>query len=332
MYYINKIDTLKDIFNTEEIELKDHTLGVKDHNYAIVNDVIILLDPSQYPPSLKKSLNTTVEDSLTKCDNFDKDIQYTFGKEWEKFPEIFPEHQQEFYQYFDLVDLTGLEDSRVCDLGCGIGRWSYFLHQKCREMILIDFSEAIFVARENLAHADNIIFFMGDLQRLPFRNDFCDFLFSLGVLHHLPISALDAIRFLKKYSNRLLIYLYYALDNRPFYFRVFFYVVNFIRNLVSKIKNPLFRTFFSWFIGLFLYEPMILVGKALSPFGLSKHVPLYEIYHGKKLERIRQDVYDRFFTPIEQRFSQKEILNLKSEFSSIIISEQIPYWHFLCYR
>ena len=60
--------------------------------------------------------------------------------------------------------------------------------------------------------------------------------------------------------------------------------------------------------------------------------PLYESYHGKTLERIRQDVYDRFFTRIEQRFTKKEIMTLKDAFSNVIVSNQLPYWHFLLKR
>ena len=66
------------------------------------------------------------------------------------------------------------------------------------------------------------------------------------------------------------------------------------------------------------------------PIGFSKYVPLYESYNGKGMERIRQDVYDRFFTSIEQRFSKKQIMELRDTFSDVIISEQLPYWHFIC--
>jgi hypothetical protein len=48
------------------------------------------------------------------------------------------------------------------------------------------------------------------------------------------------------------------------------------------------------------------------------------------LTRIRQDVYDRFFTSIEQRVSKQEILELSDTFSEIVISDEVPYWHFLC--
>jgi len=329
MYYTDKIDILKDIFGTS-VELKPEYLKVNEYIYPIIDDVIILLSPSQYPQSLKLRLGTLNKETAIPLSGFDKDIQLTFGEEWKKFSKILPEHEQEFTQIFDLIDISELEGRRVCDLGCGMGRWSYFIKDKCRELILIDFSEAIFVARQNLSNANNAIFFMGDVKQLPFRNDFVDFLLCIGVLHHLPTNALKEVRNLKKYATKLLIYLYYALDNRPFYFKFLLSIVTPLRLLLSRICNTSFRSVFTW-VGTFcMYLPFIMLGMLLKPIGLSSRVPLYEVYKGKSLERIYQDVYDRFFTKIEQRFSKKEILTLKDTFSEVIISDHLPYWHFMC--
>jgi SAM-dependent methyltransferase len=332
MEYDKKLHLLRDLFGEREISLEIDRLVVDGCHYPIIDDVIILLDPPQYPPMVRKRLGTLGSSSQLEASDFAEDIQYTFGEEWKTFPEIMPEHKEEFLHYFDLIDLSGLKDLRVCDLGCGIGRWSYFLYDKCAQLILLDFSEAIFVARRNLERAENAIFFMGDLKRLPFKNDFADLIVSLGVLHHLPTPALDEIRVLKKYGAKLLIYLYYALDNRPFYFRALFSLATLLRRAVSKSRSPSFRTCFSWFALAMFYLPFITMGTLLRPLGLGHWIPLYEVYRGKSLNRIRQDVYDRFFTKIEQRYSKKEIMALKDAFSQVLISEKIPYWHFVCER
>jgi hypothetical protein len=70
----------------------------------------------------------------------------------------------------------------------------------------------------------------------------------------------------------------------------------------------------------------------LRPFGLSRLVPLYDFYRGKSFLRIRQDVYDRFFTRIEQRFTKRRILSLADTFREVSVSDRPPYWHFLCRR
>jgi SAM-dependent methyltransferase len=329
-FYSDKLKSLKEIFQEKDLHLEKNNLMVGKRIYPIVDDVIVLLDPKQYPQSLKNRLKMGVSDSRITPDSFSEDIQFTFGKQWEKFSRILPEYQREFEEYFDIVDLDELVDKRVCDLGCGTGRWSYFLKGRCRELVLLDFSEAIFVARANLKDVKNALFFMGDLTRLPFKEDFADFLFCLGVLHHLPTDALKEVRQLKKYSKKILIYLYYSLDNRPLYFKGILALVTSVRILLSKVRNPAFRNLFTWF-GLFtLYIPCICLGSLFKPFGLSKYVPLYSEHYWNSIEEIRHHVYDRFFTSIEQRFSRKEIMKLEDTFSKVIVSDQPGYWHFLC--
>lgn len=325
MYYTDKLESLKDIFGSKEVSIEVDRLVVDGRTYPVVDDVIILLDPRQYPESLKGQGGLSERPS-----HFAEDIQFTFGEEWKEFSEILEEHKRDFSRYFDLVDVSGFSRFRVCDLGCGSGRWSHFLKDQCRELVLVDFSEAIFVARRNLKDAGNALFFMGDLKRLPFRAQFADFLYCLGVLHHLPADALAEVRALKTYASTLLVYLYYALDNRPIYFRGLLAAVTGLRNLVSKIRNPFFRLSFSWSVVVLVYLPLVGLGLALNPVGLASFVPLYEGYHGKSLQGIRQDVYDRFFTRIEQRFSRKQIMALEDTFSKVTVSDHLPYWHFLC--
>lgn len=332
MYYENKLQLLKDMFGAERVVLDRDSLEVDAARYPIVGDVIVLLDPSQYPSGLKRRLELAEASNEPAPEHFARDIQVTFGEEWREFPEIMPEHEIEFRQYFDVVDLGTLADKRVCDLGCGIGRWSHFLRERVNELVLVDFSEAIFVARCNLGDADNAIYFMADVKRLPFRENFADLICCLGVLHHLPTNALDEVRNIGKYAPKLLIYLYSALDSRPIYYRALLPVITAIRQVVCHIEDTTFRTAFTWAGALLLYMPVIWLGFLLKPFGLSKYVPLYDFYHNKTLTRIRQDVYDRFFTRIEQRFSQREILELRDTFSRITVSDQIPLWHFLCER
>ena len=64
-----------------------------------------------------------------------------------RFDKIEPEHESEFDMYFSQVDLGSLNNKVVCDVGCGMGRWSWILLNKIApsHLICIDFSDAIFV-------------------------------------------------------------------------------------------------------------------------------------------------------------------------------------------
>jgi hypothetical protein len=150
------------------------------------------------------------------------------------------------------------------------------------------------------------------------------------VLHHLPIPALYAVRRLNVFAPRILLYIYYAMDNRPFYFRPLLALVTGLRRLTSRIRGHAARQAITWVVTLGVYVPLVFLGRCLGVVRLSGFVPLYETYKAKIPRRIRQDVYDRFFTRIEQRVTRDSILGLEDTFASVIVSPQLPYWHFLC--
>ena len=330
MYYKNKIKTLTEIFGTSDIQLQGSFINVAGRVYPIVDDVIILLESHQMPGGISEKIQGLTRDEEI-APSIEKDIQYTFGEEWKTYNKILPQHHDEFKLYFDLIDLQELESKRIGDLGCGIGRWSYFLKDIAKEIVLIDFSESIFEARKNLSGSDNMIFIMADVLDLPFQEDTFDFIFCLGVLHHIPVPALNSVRKLSCLAPKFLVYLYYALDNRSKLYKSIFYLVNLIRKLICDIKSPMARSILTEVLMWSLYIPIIIIGKILSLFGIQASiVPFYSIYDHMNFGRIRQDVYDRFFTHIEQRLSKKEIHQLSDTFSEIIISDGAPYWHFLC--
>ena len=312
-----------------DLEIGADYLRVGTAYYPIVDDVIVLLPADKRPQS---TLHMPVDPTTLQSGRFAPDIQYTFGAEWQAYPKVLPEHRAEFDCYFDVAPRETLADRRICDLGCGIGRWSFFLQDVAKELILVDFSEAIFVARRNLAGCPNAVFFQGDLTQLPFRSDFCDFLFCLGVLHHLENDALTEVRRLRRFAPQILIYLYSALDNRPLHYRLLLPVVNALRLALARIEKPRNREIMTEVCMWTVYLPLIGLGWLLKPLGLANRVPLFDFYHDKSLRRIRQDVYDRFFTRIEQRVSRREVEALKDTYASITISEAIPMWHFLCRR
>ena len=256
-YYADKIHVLADIFGTSDLRLGEGGLSINGRIYPIVDDVIILMDPSKYTKEIIKIFGDGQFSQNPGAEHFSEQVQFSFGDEWNRFSTILPEHETEFRQYFDLIDLDSLNGSRICDLGCGNGRWSYFLRNQCRELVLVDFSQSIFVARNNLRDSSNVVFIMADVMDLPLRENFADLVICLGVLHHLPSDALVLTRSVAKFAPTLLIYLYYALDNRPWYFKFLLKLVTLVRLWVYKSRNSIFRVAFSRFVALFGYLPLV---------------------------------------------------------------------------
>lgn len=330
-YYAHHRSALERLFGTRDLAITADQLRVGSAVYPIVRDVIQLLpagagSPAEGPRSAADAPHGSATGPIAT------DIRDTFGAEWQEYPEILPEHEREFRQYFDLVPLDSLRGKRVADLGCGMGRWSYFLREVCDELVLVDFSDAIFVARHNLRDCPRALFFQADLEQLPFVHDAFDFAFSLGVLHHLSTPALVATRRLRPLAPSLLVYLYYALDNRPAHFRVLLALATGLRSALWRVRSERFRRAFASGVALLVYRPLIGLGGLAQLAGLGRFVPLYDFYRGQSARRIRQDVYDRFFTRIEQRVSRRQILELRDTFDEVRVSEGLPYWHFLCRR
>ncbi len=332
MYYDDKLDLLRRMFRGRRVELADNQLRVDGTAYPIVEDVIILLDPEMWPARVKAAhIVKEGPRPVSIKKEFSEETQFTFGVQWNTFSDLMTEHRKEFEENLDLLPLETLRGKVAIDLGCGMGRWSYFLAPICQNVILLDFSEAIFAARRTLANYTNALFFMGDINRLPFASDCADFAFSLGVLHHMPIDALLTVRSLRNHSPELLIYLYYALENRPFYFRALFWMMNALRRHFGKMRNEHWRTLYVNLVMIFVYFPFIALATVLRPLRLDRYVPLHA-YVGKSVQRIRQDAYDKLLTRIEQRVTRDQILTLRDTFREITISAAPPYWHFVCKR
>jgi hypothetical protein len=122
-YYKDKAAVLADVFGTSYVEIEQDCIVVDAVRYPVVEDVIVLLPPDRYPRRVVDSLGTKRISDSKAPGQFAPDVQDTFGEEWQAYPEMLTEHEKEFSQYFDLIDITSIETATVCDLGCGSGRW-----------------------------------------------------------------------------------------------------------------------------------------------------------------------------------------------------------------
>lgn len=212
-----------------------------------------------------------------------------------------------------------------------MGRWSYFIANKVNCVDAIDPSKAVFAAAHTLKELKNVRISNTDVDNLPFEDNTFDFVFSLGVLHHIP-DTLDAM---KKCVEKLkpggyfLVYLYYNLDNRGGMYKFIFKTSNLLRKVISKMPL-LLRNIICELLTFLIYLPFISLAYFLKFFGFKgyKKIPL-AYYCGKSFKVIRNDVYDRFATPLEQRFSKIEIKQMMEAcgLTNVQFSEHMPYWH-----
>jgi SAM-dependent methyltransferase len=120
-----------------------------------------------------------------------RDTAAAFGWQWQHFSEMHREFEAQFLDWLHPIDSEFFRDKRVLDAGCGTGRHAYFAASYgAEEVVALDLSAAVEAARRNLASFENVHVVQGDLLRPPFRAAAAgggfDFIYSVGVLHHLP--------------------------------------------------------------------------------------------------------------------------------------------------
>lgn len=114
-----------------------------------------------------------------------------FGFEWQHFDEMHAEYEPQFLDWLHPIDAAFFPGKRVLDAGCGTGRHAFFAARYgASEVVGLDLSEAVETARRVLSPLENAEVVQGDLMRPPLRTAAegggFDFVYSIGVLHHLP--------------------------------------------------------------------------------------------------------------------------------------------------
>jgi 2-polyprenyl-3-methyl-5-hydroxy-6-metoxy-1,4-benzoquinol methylase len=120
-----------------------------------------------------------------------EDYAAAFGEEWTKWPRAqldsatgLSESRRKLQDAFTFP-ISDLRGKAVADIGCGTGRFSEIALEEGAEVVCVDMTRAIDVARRNLEHFEHAHFVQADIFALPLRAEF-DVVFSLGVLHHTP--------------------------------------------------------------------------------------------------------------------------------------------------
>lgn len=265
--------------------------------------------------------------------NIDAKTVSSFGDEWSRFDQkAMPDHEAKkvFEEYFSVFPWGDLPvDAEGFDMGCGSGRWARWVAPRVGRLHCIDPSDAIEVAKANLASYDNLIFHRAsvDGQCLPPASQ--DFGYSLGVLHHVPDTqaAIRSCVDLLKPGAPLLLYLYYAFDNRSWWFRALWRLSDLGRRLICKLP-PWLKHAVTDVIALVVYLPLSTVSRVVERFGRNVvGIPL-SYYRKHSFYTMRTDARDRFGTPLEHRFTRPQIAAMmrSAGLVNVQFSDAAPYW------
>ena len=272
--------------------------------------------------------------------NVDPETVEGFGDEWTRFDQkaLTPQERREIYNhYFAIFPWTQVPPTAVgFDAGCGSGRWAAVVAPRVGTLHAVDASfQALDVARRNLANEPNVEFHCASIEDMPFPDGSMDFGYSLGVLHHVPDTraAIKACARKLKPGAPLLLYLYYAFDNRPGWFRTVWRVSDLGRRVISEMPHGL-RFATSQVLAASVYWPLARSARALELLGVPvENLPL-SAYRERSFYVMRTDALDRFGTRLEQRFTRDEIRSMMEDagLERVTFSDETPFWCAVGYR
>ncbi len=270
----------------------------------------------------------------SNTDNIDPDTVADFGREWRRFDQSLvrpEENARTFQEYFAVFPWDSLPRNPVgFDAGCGSGRWAAFVARRVGRLHCIDASAAALdVARRNLGGCDNVIFHEAPISAMPIADASMDFGYSIGVLHHLPdppAGLAECVRKLKP-GAPMLVYIYYALDNKPAWFRMLWQTSDYMRRAVSKTPFRL-KAVIAELSASFIYWPLARSAQLAEKLGFNIAEWPLSAYKWRSFYTMRTDALDRFGTRLEHRMTRAEMKAMMEAVGlrDIRFSESLPYW------
>lgn len=163
-----------------------------------------------------------------------------FGYSWNTFAHIDEAYEQQFLDWIHPVERDFFRGKLILDAGCGKGRHTLCAQKfGAREVIAMDLSDAVEAAFANTRHLGNVHVVQGDIYQPPFKKQF-DYIYSIGVLHHLPDPKAGFVKLasLLVRDGAISAWIYGAENNRW----ITAIVDPLRKNVTSRMPRPLLRT------------------------------------------------------------------------------------------
>jgi SAM-dependent methyltransferase len=234
----------------------------------------------------------------------------SFGWQWQHFDEMHPEFEAQFLDWLSPIGAEFFRGKRVLDAGCGTGRHAYHAARfGAREVVALDLSDAVFTAQRNLSALDNVHVVQGDLLRPPFRtaeSGGFDFVYSIGVLHHLPDPAAGFRSLLRlvRPGGTIAIWVY-GYENNGLVRNV----VEPLRRVSTKIRPSHLRAL-AWPLAVGFHGAAKGVYRPLGESAIGRRLPLQEYMSSVADFSFRQNygiVFDQLVAPTAAYLKRDEL-------------------------
>ena len=266
----------------------------------------------------------------------------SFGAQWENFAStqidntMLTETQQRWDSEigWQKNDLSG---STIIEFGCGAGRFLDIVSKNGASLVVgVDITSAVDAAQKNLGKNENIFIVQADFFRLPFKNSYFDFAYSIGVLHHTPdprksfSNMVDVVN--DKGEIGLSLYEISLYERPPLnslsnaskdlMWAINMWRVELFRIATTRVPDKWFLAYCKYFVPILHYLnkiPVIRYLRYLFPSTCYPDLPV---------EWSMLDTNDTYATKIVHQYRHKEIFQwfMKENIYNIIVHDSIPGW------
>ena len=237
-----------------------------------------------------------------------------FAYSWQNFSRInMSFYKKQFFDWISPVNEDFLKDKFVLDAGCGKGHHLLMISSYVKEAIGVDISNSAFIAYNNIKHLSNIHIIQADLNNLPLKDELFDYIYSVGVVHHTESPKETTKNLYKKLkpNGKISIWVYGRENNLWI-----IYLINPIRNLITKLFPPQIIHVLSFFIALFLYPILKAIYFPASKYSFLKplqkllfYYPYLSYISNFDFIEINNIIFDHLVAPISHYMSKEEVNN-----------------------
>jgi SAM-dependent methyltransferase len=224
---------------------------------------------------------------------------HRFGYQWNTYSKIVPAYEEQFKRWTTLISQEEWRGKSFLDVGCGMGRNSYWpIQYGAKRGVGIDIDKRSLAAtQENLKMFPQFEARELSAYDIDYQGEF-DIAFSIGVIHHLqdPQHALQNMTRAVKPGGKILIWVY-GQENVS-WVNTFFNP--FRKGIFSKL--PISLTHF-----LSLFPTALLWGFLKLNFG---KIEYFELLRNFSFWHLRLIVFDQMLPEIANYWSYNDVLNL----------------------
>lgn len=181
------------------------------------------------------------ENILSGIDKDDSRVSTSFSSQWEKYYYgsktwgAYPEERANRLLIEFGVTHNDLDGKLLLDTGCGTGDFHAYATRKFNvEIIGIDIADSVDRAFKINKFKPNINYIQGSVITPPIKDKVFDFIYSNGVLHHVPhpYKAFESLARLNKTGGRIYIWLYHKMNS----FDKLYYISRVVCHLPTNLQ------------------------------------------------------------------------------------------------